>query len=184
MCSKNRLCVILCLIFFVTVISLQTLPSLIDNYRPKLINISPEEIAQAAASWRKKYILKNSDSIGIQKCQVFTDPKMALIAPQLARRQLPGIIFIVNSASGNFEQRSRVRFMFDLLAELLDSEQGLNTVFSAVFVVGSTKDVAVATRLIEEAETNQDILMCHIEDSYQTLTLKTFFSAQVVTFDR
>ena len=183
MCNWNRLCVILCLIFFVTVISLQILP-LINNYRSKLINISPEEIAQAATSWRKKYILKNSDSIGIQKCQVFTDPKMALIAPQLARRQLPGIIFIVNSASGNFEQRSRMRFMFDLLAELLDSEQGLNTVFSAVFVVGSTKDVAIATRLIEEAETNQDILMCHIEDSYQTLTLKTFFSAQVVTFDR
>ena len=163
--------------------------SLFSKTSEDLIILPPGKIVEAAQEWKHFYKLRAPDSIGIPKCRVFVQSQMALIKPKVEqiirndRRRAPKVLFFVNSAIKNFERREKLRFMFDLLREFIQKEFDINEIsFSTVFVVGSSQNLTINEMLSFETKNYEDILMTHVEDSYETLALKTFFSFQVSLF--
>ena len=117
-------------------------------------------------------------------CRVYTNPKEVLIHPESINDVDATFIFSVNSAPQNTERRAMLRGLFRTLNTYIENRVDFRAChkFVHLFVVGSSSNYTLNQDLISESNSDKDLLMSHIEDSYETLTLKTFFALQVIKF--
>ena len=136
------------------------------------------EISNRAKTWRSNYEFTNPDiqSISIKNCQVYQGVSSVLIKPKLKGTFL---VFIVNTSPRNFQRRTWLREMFQKLREHITLHLDQKPSFEVIYSVGSTSNATLNDELLTESALYRDLLMSSINDTYETLTLKTFFSIQV-----
>ena len=136
------------------------------------------EISKQAESWRHNYEFVNpgKNSITVKKCIVYRGKSSVLLEPKLKGAFL---IFVVNTSAKNFHRRNMLRQMFEKIRAFMNLTLGSKIVFEVVFSIGASKNISLNDKLMNESAVYEDLLMSSIDDSYKTLTLKTFFSMQV-----